>query len=137
MTEAINQAEAAAMNQQGLLDKKRNALYRQIENEDFRKRIANQKKWKAEDEEHLTWVQTRMTEVNTEMTNTTDALRRGELKVEYKLLEIDETDTKARITQYTTDIAELEVQYSVRQEEMALQVEIENLDAELRTYYQA
>jgi hypothetical protein len=137
MTEAINQAEAAAMNQQGLLDKKRNALYRQIENEDFRKNIANQKTWKAGDVEHLAWVQTRMTEVSTEVTSTTDAMRRGELKVEYKLLEIDETDTKARIAQYTTDIAELETQFSVRQEEMKLQMQIEDLDAELRTYYQA
>lgn len=55
----------------------------------------------------------------------------GNLKVALKLNELDQTDTKSRITTITSDLLEIQTQYAKRQEEQAIQIEI---DALLTTY---
>lgn len=92
LQERVNKEEAAALQAQQLLDQRRNAFYRQIETEDFRKDIAHQKQMRAEAEEHLAGLQAEVEQIKAELDNTTDAAQRGQLEVTRKVLELDVTD---------------------------------------------
>lgn len=113
-----------------------NAYHRKVDNEDFRRRIANAKK-------ELTSAQARLTEMNTEITRQEDALSKAttaavitELKVSSQILKADKENLKIFITTLTTDITNDEQQYAVRQEEQAFQTEIDNLWKEANVYYE-
>lgn len=61
------------------------------------------------------------------MEKTTDRVAMGNLKVSLKLAELDQTETKDRITTLTAELLEIETQYAKRQEEQAIQIEIDAL----------
>lgn len=89
----------------------------------------------------MTSAQTRLTEINTEITRQEDALSKATnaaditgLKVSSQLLKADKENLKSFITTLTTDIANDEQQYAVRQEEQAFQTEIDNLWKEANLY---
>lgn len=113
-----------------------NAYHRKVDNEDFRRRIADAKN-------ELTSAQARLTEMNTEITRQEDALSKAttaavitELKVSSQILKADKENLKIFITTLTTDITNDEQQYAVRQEEQAFQTEIDNLWKEANVYYE-
>lgn len=66
------------------------------------------KQLQKDDEAHLVHITKRAAEVSTLMDTTTDAIARGQLKVEQKMNELDQVDTRARIEVYKVDIADLE-----------------------------
>jgi len=68
-------------NQQNLFDKRLNAMLRKNETN----KLANTQK--------------EMADIRARLEKTTDALEKGELTVELKLREIDETESKARLTE--------------------------------------
>ena len=98
--------ETNVSNQQNLLTKKQNAFYRKNETEDMRRHINSLKAEIKDEEKHLAHVQADMAEINAALEKITDPLQKGELKVNLKLLELDETDTKARITNTGNYLAE-------------------------------
>lgn len=113
-----------------------NAYHRKVDNEDFRRRIADAKN-------ELASAQARLTEMNTEITRQEDALSKAttaavitELKVSSQILKADKENLKIFITTLTTDITNDEQQYAVRQEEQAFQTEIDNLWKEANVYYE-
>jgi chromosome segregation ATPase len=65
--------------------------------------------------------------ITADMEKTTDRVAMGNLKVSLKLNELDQTDTKNRITTLTADLLEAETQYKKRQEEQAIQIQIDSL----------
>lgn len=81
---------------------------REIENEQFREHLSYMKQLQKDDEAHLVHITKRAAEVSTLMDTTTDAIARGQLKVEQKMNELDQVDTRARIEVYRVDIADLE-----------------------------
>jgi hypothetical protein len=82
-----------------LIEKKVNATYRKNETEDMRRYINDIKATIKDETSNLAHVQAEMTEKRTRLEKTTIAAEIGELKVEIKLLELNETELKARITE--------------------------------------
>jgi predicted nucleic acid-binding Zn-ribbon protein len=71
------------------------------------RRYINQIKAELKDQEkYLAEVQKQMTDINAQLEKVTDPLEKGNLKVDYKLLELNETDTKTRISDNTAHLAE-------------------------------
>jgi hypothetical protein len=86
-------------NQQNLFDKRLNAMLRKNETEDMRRYINSIKDDIKNETNKLANTQKEMADIRARLEKTTDALEKGELTVELKLREIDETESKARLTE--------------------------------------
>jgi len=85
-------------NQQNLFDKRLNAMLRKNETEDMRRYINSIKDDIKNETNKLANTQKEMADIRARLEKTTDALEKGELTVELKLREIDETES-ARLTE--------------------------------------
>lgn len=121
-------------NQQNLFDKRLNAMLRKNETEDMRRYINSIKDDIKNETNKLANTQKEMADIRARLEKTTDALEKGELTVELKLREIDETESKARLTEGNKLLTEEQTQFAVRQEEMAFQEQIDKLNDQYNTY---
>jgi hypothetical protein len=126
MTKDVVTAETQANNAQTLLDQKRNAFWRKVDNQDFERRLEGEKEHLIVLQTQLTTDQTRLAEIETLLPNSSGEAK-ANLRVERSILGLDIDQNKIDIADLTSNIASLESENALRQEEQAFQVQIETL----------
>jgi hypothetical protein len=125
LSKGIEKAQSSAENAQQLLDKKRNALERQIENQDFARDLNETKKNLVFVQKELTEGQAQLVKWNEQLSKEVDPLKVGDLKIEISILGLNIDTWKTEITTMNANIADLDSQNKTRQEEQALADAIE------------